>query len=124
PHATLLHRPVEEPGKDLAVAVGGLGRQAAAGHLATDEFGDLRRGDAFEAIRLDGGGTTAAVLAGLRRPLAGLVAPPPAVDLELRADRTKDVPEVVDIRLSALGGFHLADVPHVVAHHHRDGRPA
>ena len=48
-HAVLRHRPVEKPGKDFPVAVGGLRGEATACDLPADERRNLGRTDLLEA---------------------------------------------------------------------------
>src|SRR5690606_31077752 len=70
--AVLRGGPVEQAGEYLAVAVGGLGCEAAALDLAGDEGCDLGGGDLLEEVGFDDNRTPAAVLAGLGRALLRL----------------------------------------------------
>ena len=93
PHAVLAHRPIEEPGEDLAVAVGGLGCESPAGNLAADEGCDLGRRDLLEACGFNHLSFSAAVLAFFRRTLLGFQRYNSARHFNCVADRAEGVSE-------------------------------
>lgn len=121
PDAELRHSPIEQSSQNLAVAVGGLGSQPSALHLAADEARDIGRRDLFKATGLDDRCLAAAVLAGLGRSLLGGCRYLSARHTDGLADGSESVAEVIDIGLGTLGRLHVADVRDVRGEHGVNG---